>query len=199
MKKLFLSIIAVGMIATGTNAQMRWGAEAGLNMSNVTISPSPSTSPTMAIGARVGVIMDYAITDNFSIQPGVLFAMMGYKVDPITLHLNYIQIPISVLYKFDAGPGKLFVGLTPYLGYGISASWGGAPSGTPDPKFGSADGDIKALDFGIGAQIGYELPMGLLFRAGYDYGLGNLSNTSGETVHNTCINISVGYLFGSNK
>jgi hypothetical protein len=97
------------------------------------------------------------------------------------------------LYKFDAGPGKLFVGVNPYLSYGVSIS---VSDGTA-PKFGSGDLDLNALDFGIGGQVGYELPMGLLFRAGYDYGFGNLSNISGETMHNTCIHISVGYLFGS--
>ncbi len=194
MKKLFLSMIAVASIATVGNAQVRFGGEVGVNMSNVMSSPSVST--TMAIGARVGPIMDYAINDHFSIQPGIMFSMMGFKIDPVTETINYIHIPINVLYKFDVGPGKLFVGLNPYLGYALSGkvSGGGVSESI---TFGSNEGDTKALDFGIGGQVGYELPMGLLFRVGYDYGFANLSNESGETINNNCIHISVGYLFGS--
>ena len=198
MKKLLLSIAAVATMATVSNAQVRFGGEVGLNMSNESMSPAPSPSPTMAIGARVGVIMDYAINDKFSIQPGVMFSMLGSKEDPVTETFNYIHIPINILYKFDLGPGKLFVGINPYLGYAVSAkiSGGGVSQSI---TVGSDSTDLKALDFGIGIQAGYELPMGLLFRAGYDYGFANTSNESGETDHNTCIHISVGYLFGSNK
>ena len=41
--------------------------------------------------------------------------------------------------------------------------------------------------------------MGLLFRVGYDYGMANLSNYSGITENNTCIHISVGYIFGKKE
>ena len=176
---------------------MRFGGELGLNMANVSESPAPSPSPTMAIGARVGVIAEFGITDAIFIQPGVMFSMMGFKVDPITAHLNYIHIPINIVYKLDAGPGKIFFGLTPFLSYGVSASLSGLPSGASGTiEFGSNAGQVKPLDFGAGINVGYELEMGLFFRAGYDYSLANSSNVSGVTDHNTCIHIGAGYFFG---
>lgn len=225
MKKLFLSIIAIASVATA-NAQMRFGGELGLNMSNVSVSPSPGTSPSMAIGARVGALMDYSFNDNWAFQPGIYFSMMGYKIPgtsetvqgitisspDFTMTLNYIHIPLNIVYRMDAGPGKFFVAAGPYLGYGISGTEKTSavsytvagqtvsePATSTSVKFGSDSSSVKALDFGVGVNVGYELPMGLFFRAGYDLGLANMSNTSGETVKNTCIHISVGYFFGNKQ
>jgi len=185
----------LGMLTATSFAQMRFGGEVGLNISNVNISPSTGTTLKSAMGARIGAIADFSITDAISIQPGVMFSMLGYKDDAGTNSLNYIQIPININYKFEVGPGKLFLGLTPYFGYAMS----GKNSDGSSVTFGSNPTDIKAIDFGVGVNAGYELPMGLLFRAGYDYGMGNLTNISGATINNTNIHISVGYLFGGSN
>lgn len=219
MKKLFFLILS--FITLQAQAQWRLGPEIGFNMSNIRESIAGNNNANSILpGARVGCLFDYEYkNDHFAFQPAVFFSMMGcyipgsntfYQglttvVPNVTTSIYYIHVPLNFVYKTELGPGKVFVGAGPYLAWGIygvnkseayNVGVQSAPASSETIKFGSDSSSVKALDYGLDIMIGYELPSGFLFRAGYSYGLANMSNISSLTENNTCIFISLAWLLG---
>jgi hypothetical protein len=101
--------------------------------------------------------------------------------------------------KLGSGSTKFLIFAGPYLGYALSGKDKAEAMGqseTATLKIGSADtDDVKAMDFGLNIGVGVNVS-NFLVTAQYGLGLSNLSNSSGETVKNKVIGISVGYLFG---
>ena len=64
MKKLFV-LALLAMFSTVTFAQITWNAQAGINMSSI----SDMDDAKMKVGYQVGVGMEYAITDMWSVRP----------------------------------------------------------------------------------------------------------------------------------
>ena len=209
MKKIILlglmSILFVGI----TFAQTRIGITAGLNASNLNSSSDGySESGDFKAGFQAGLVADFAITENFSVIPELLFSQRGAKAKDdseglmkgVSLTLNYLQLPVNVAYKFDAGMGsKVFIFAGPYLGYGLSTSakvkTGGVSISTPDAiKFGSGENDLKALDYGVNAGIGYQYEK-IFFKLQYNLGLANLSNDSDYKLKNVNVAVTAGYFF----
>jgi hypothetical protein len=206
MKKIFAILALSTGVIYNTNAQVRFAPEAGVNLNMGKYDPNPGSSK-MTVGLKVGVAVDLAISNNFSIQPGVYYSMKGSKTEASflgisvdqSLKLSYIDIPVMAMYNFNVGAGKLFVGVGPNIGIGVSAKEKISALGTDttaDVGFGSDSTQLKMLDFGANVNVGYELPMGLFFRVGYNIGLANLSNLDGLKYKNMGLGISVGYFFG---
>ena len=63
MKKLFV-LVLVAMVSTVTFAQISWNAKAGINMSKLT----GGEGADMKVGYQLGVGMEYAFTDMWSVQ-----------------------------------------------------------------------------------------------------------------------------------
>ncbi len=220
MRKLLFFFLAASLQGMPADAQWRLGPELGFNMSNIReIIAGNNNSNSLLPGARLGCIFDHEYNDHFSFQPGVFFSMMGcytpgsntysYGVTTVVPNVStsiyYAHVPINFLYKTGLGSGNIFIGAGPYLAWGVygvvksDAYNVGAQSGpamSENIKFGSDSSSFRALDYGFNIVAGYELPSGLLFRAGYSYGLGNLSNESGLKENNTCIFLSMGWLLG---
>jgi hypothetical protein len=242
MKKLLMTA-ALGTLAAGANAQLRFGAEAGVQFANI-VSQYPDgsggtetedTKPNM--GIRGGLVADFGLTDNLSFQPGLLFVMKGgrQEVDETVtedffgttittkssyqskLNLNYIQIPLNFQYHLNDDKTGFFVGAGPYVALGMSgkAAFDGFVeiSGTGIPttrqefdedievEFGNDETTdmFRRLDFGVGANAGYMLPMGLFFRAFGEYGFSNISNIDVDdykTKHYG-FGLTVGYMIGN--
>ncbi|MDR0832911.1 MAG: PorT family protein [Candidatus Symbiothrix sp.] len=199
MKKVVL-VMLIALSAVTMNAQgIKFGVTAGLNFSNWS---GDVKDAKMKTGFQAGVVADFALTESFSIAPELLFAQRGTKFEAgdesSTYTLNYLQLPINALYKFSiADDSKLFIFAGPYVGYGLSGTVkekfdGESDSG--DIKFGSGDGKLNPLDFGINAGVGYQYTK-FFIKAQYGLGFGNLSNSSKESIKNGSIGISVGYLF----
>jgi hypothetical protein len=199
MKKVIL-VILVALSAVTMNAQeIKFGVTAGLNLSNWS---GDDEDTKLKPGFQVGVVADYALTESFSIAPELLFAQRGWKAKEsglsISTTLNYLQLPINALYKFNiADDSKFLVFAGPYFGYGLSGTMKAKYDGeseSEDLKFGSDDDQLSAFDFGVNVGIGYQYNK-FFIKAQYNLGLGNLSNDSDDSIKNTNIGISIGYLF----
>ena len=220
-KTLTILLLAAGAVCNNAKAQVRFAPEAGINLNKPSYTADAglfgpgvtySTSTSMSIGLKVGVVADLGISEHFSVQPGIFYSMKGgkttYDINAFiislsaeqTTKLNYIDIPVMALYKFDVGPGKLFAGIGPNVGIGIGGQIKTSVLGidsTSDVEFGSDSGQIKRIDFGGNVNVGYELPMGLYLRLSYNMGFANLSNVPVETYKNMGFGVSVGYMFGN--
>ena len=205
MKKIILSLLSAGVIATSANAQISFAHELGLNMADLSIkSMGHSASTSMKAGIAVGGIVGFELTKNIYLEPGIFYLMNGCNgSNSSSININTIQVPVNVEYKLNkAGENRIFFGAGPFIAYNISAtSKSGSNSVTMDIGTDKNKDAIKPLDFGFGINGGYQLAMGLFFRAHYQLGLAELDPRSDadNTMKSSSLGITVGYYFGANN
>ena len=203
-------LVAV-LAASYAQAQLTFGARAGLNLTNIYQKNGQGNMEGLdwIPGFQIGVVADYRLLEDLSIQPGILFATQGAKAETkvssynakVTFNLNYIQVPINFQYKRDLNYMKLLVQAGPYIGYGIGGklkaeiSQGTASvSDSRKIKFGSGNGDdFKALDFGFGLGAGFQFSN---IQAVLGYNLGIVKLDPDVNAKNIGLGLTVTYLFG---
>lgn len=203
MKKLILSaamLIAVGFTAkaqdkTATTG-FRYGVKAGLNLASLTNSPSDANS---RVSFHAGVVAEFKIAQNFSIQPELLYSEQGLKYDfedsgiryKSTWKFNYLNLPVLAKYYVMEG---LSIEAGPQIGYRLSAKIkakaDGVGSGVVDMK-----DSTKAIDFGLAGGVAYDLPIGVFFQARYIAGISKVNDDNDGKVKNGVFQVSVGYKF----
>ena len=214
MKKCTVILLAV-MFTASAQAQLSFGAKAGLNLTNISQKwggkkPSGDDKFSMKPGFQLGVVAEYEVTENFVIQPGLVFAQQGAQMKEkhgsdwmkYSINLNYLQIPINGQYKMELSGMNLVLQAGPYIGFAIGGnekvSWkmdGKKDSDKESIEFGSKDGEMKRLDFGLG--VGAALELGnIQVGVGYNLGLMNLMNggDSDNFIKNNGIAITATYL-----
>jgi Outer membrane protein beta-barrel domain len=228
MKKFFLLCTAALVSGLYTQAQVTFGLKAGFSAANISskfegdsgIAARKADTKTLP-AFHGGVIVDIALDDQLSLQPGLFFSQKGTKTSSVktevmgvtfitssTTRLNYLELPVNLLYKHQIGSGKLFAGFGPYLAYGISGKLkvkGGGENFSIDQEvkvkfkdsqeYSAKEVYIKPFDAGANFTAGYELKMGWLFSLNYSLGLTNTSPYDKEKEKNHYFGVSVGYLF----
>ena len=197
MKKLILFAALAIFVIANSNAQINFGAKAGVNFATITGDDVESFDGRTAF--HVGVVAEIVISETFSFQPELLYSAQGadYSDEEFegTFKLDYLNIPLMA--KFYVGEGfSLEAG--PQIGLLMSAKDEYDFTGT---AFKSEEEDIKEfvkdIDFGINVGVGYKLEGGLNFGARYNLGLSD-ANDSGDdsfTLKNSVIQAYVGYFF----
>ena len=185
-----------------TNAQEKvaFGVRAGLNVNSLSVSGESGWKSR--VGYHVGAVMDWNVAKNFYVQPGLYFTTRGAKSSDEgweqKINMNYLQIPISVAYRFPLSETvKLDINVGPYVALGVGGKIKFSESGDSEEikAFGS-EGLCKRFDaglrFGAGVHI-RKLCVGLC----YDLGLANIARESGEgeKIKNGSFQISLGYNF----
>lgn len=205
MKKIILASCIAALIAGTAKAQISFGPELGVNLTNVKAKIlGGSLNGTTKAGLKLGIIADVPLGSNLYLQPGLLFANKGAKFeDDSKISINYLEVPVNLLYKFTLKSGDhIFFGAGPYFAYaagGKATSYGY----TTKLAIGTSDIDnVKPFDFGVGLNAGYQFDMGLFFRAQYQLGLVNVDPTtnqynSASSVKNNGFSITAGWLFSS--
>lgn len=220
MKKLTLSTIAV-LIAGISFAQLSLGVQAIGNLSSAKFELKDAINPTnkMRVMPGGGIVVQYGFK-KLALRTGVNFLQQGVKasgevVNPggangnveVAVKLNYLQLPVNLLYVVKAGPAQVYFGGGGYVNYAVSGNstvtgqYQG-PNGmqkfeVKDNLFqdDGADAEFKRADFGLSALAGVRLPGGLFANVGYQYSLSN-SSGSGEGVYkNRGLQLSIGYFF----
>ena len=207
MKKRILFLLVAVLTASYAYAQVSIGARAGLNLTNIYQKDEQGKMKGLdwIPGFQIGVVADYPLLEDISIQPSILFATQGAKSETkvsgykakVTFNLHYIQVPINLQYKRDF----LLLQAGPYIGYGIGGklkaeiSQGTTSiSNSEKIKFGNGDdADFKALDFGFG--LGAGLQFGNL-QAVLGYNLGLVKLDPDVNAKNIGLTLTVTYLFG---
>ncbi len=183
------------------NAQdkIQFGVRAGMNINSLSEGDLDSR-----IGYHVGAVMDWNVAKNLYVQPGLFFTTRGAKSEfkfedegiqvseETKYNLNYLQIPISVSYRFPVSEQfKIDVNAGPYFAMGIGGKY--KFEGEEEDVFGD-EGDCKRFDTGlrIGAGVHIQkVSIGLI----YDLGLANIAKEEGGKLKNGSFQISLGYNF----
>lgn len=175
---LVLMLLAVISGSPAYAGKTSFGIKAGLNMSNAAGVPEGwNESIEWKTGFTGGAFVNHAMSDNFSLQPELLFTQKGFggslidDVVELALSLNYFELPILAKYTFSSG--KKF---RPAIFAGPSFAYCSSSELAVSAWIFSADIDFSSLthttDFGIvlGGGFDYETGGGaLIFDARFTY------------------------------
>jgi opacity protein-like surface antigen len=212
MKKIILSaaiLAAVNFSATAQEA-MKFGVKAGVNFATFGGDANNAESRT---GFHAGAVAEFKLSENFSIQPELLYSQMGSKTnesvnefgvnfrEEVSNKYDYISLPILAKYYIIKG---LSIEAGPQIGFLVSAK--GELDRTVNGESISTSADVKdstkSIDFGLAGGLAYDLPVGLFFQARYYAGISNIADEEGSDngdsdfeVKNMAIQLSIGYKF----
>lgn len=203
MKGIYLVMITFFMVHN-VSAQLSIAPEAGYQMSKVRyeIAGSEETGDFKS-GVRFGANIGLGVSDHFILQGGAFFSGKGSELDFLGINMkrtfNYIDIPVVLNYMTGVATGnRFFIGAGPYWGYAIGGS--NKVNGTKqDINIGSnaVSDDLKPLDFGINANVGFLLSGGFYVRGMYAHGITNIlpGGNSDNSMRNSTLSLSLGYNF----
>jgi hypothetical protein len=222
--KFIVPSLAFLFAATAASAQISLGAQAGVAFAkSKTDIFSQNTGFELdsknRVGFTGGLVADIPLGEGgLRLMPELNFVQKGLKANgkveidvlgqivsaetDANANLNYLDLPVNLAYSLDAGNGRLIIGAGPYASYGLSgnikvkvSALGQSDEETQDVEFGSAEDQIKRMDFGANFMAGYILNNGFMVKVNYSLGLTNLSNSSESDWKNRHFGLTVGYFF----
>lgn len=167
MKRNFIILLAL-LSASFGYSQVDFGIKAGLNFSNAVYNTSDD-SPEGRIGAYVGTLVDFQLSQNFHLQPELLYSSEGIKDGSV----EFLNLPLALKWYFydgihvHAGPQAGMIldaeggtaGLNTYNLSGFGGIGYEAPGGgfVVDARFTHGITSIIDKNFGIPTGMGYNL------------------------------------------
>ncbi len=224
--KLKALLIATLLISTTVKAQKYFGIHAGGGISNIVtkINGKKDEAIKGAAGYIVAADVNIPVSDNLLLQTGLQYQKVRNQVNTNSTstvggttfkrdfsggsYLSYINIPLKLLYKQQAGSGSITIGAGPYLGLGIAGrskstditetTAGGTTTRNVydynrKVSFGTADTTIKRINTGLGVNIGYTLSNNCNFSLYSNIGMGNINNQYNTKTF--AAGITIGYIF----
>jgi hypothetical protein len=207
---------------TGAMGEPSIGVYGGINFQNINGKDAAGDKLTNSLVPRfhVGVRGEIPIAPDFYAQIGLQYISKGTKgevefndnngsqVINRELKLNYVEMPLHLVFKPVLGKGYLVLGFGPYLGYAISGkaifSGNSAPADSDlqfmkDVPDGATNNLVyfKNADVGSDFFVGYEFKSGLNFIFNSQLGLIQInSNTNSKlSDKNTGFGLSAGFNF----
>jgi hypothetical protein len=117
--------------------------------------------------------------------------------------IGYLELPVNLAFAIPVGSHHLVIGAGPYGGYGVSGKTTiqssvnseNTTEEMTDVKFGKQADELKRMDYGANAMVGFIMNNGLMFKLNYSYGLADLSNDSQISHKNRYLGLSAAYFF----
>ena len=196
MKKLILFAALAIFVIANSNAQVNFGAKAGVNFADITGDDLDSFTGRTAF--HIGFVAEIMITETFAFQPEIMYSAQGsdyeesFEGETFTgeAPIDYINVPLMA--KLYVGEGGFSVEAGPQVGFLMSAKF------KEDGEEVDIKDDLKSTDFGVNLGLGYKMESGLNFGARYNLGLSNANDSDiddGAEYKNSVIQVSVGYFF----
>ena len=207
MKKYLLLLVKL-LIIIPASGQFRFGMQGGINMTTL-IEQNYNhdyASNFYKTGFNAGPVAEFIAGEHISVKTALIFETKGTKgtirldtiVADVGTSLLYLDIPLFITGRINAGKLILFVQAGPYAGLGL---WGKATAETPDRsisrdiKWGSGtDDEFKRIDLGIMTGAGVEWNKFFLDLS-FGFGLANIFPVReiDYNIHHRMISLSLGY------
>mgnify|MGYP003460615713 FL=1 len=201
LKTILLAVLlAVSTISVYSQPTLSLGLEGGLNLGNVSITPSQTSNSRT--GLIIGGVLDIGISRNIGVTTGLRYTMKGFQITnggaTFTDKLNYLEVPALLKVKFPLTEVKPYLVGGPVLGIRVSASEEQS-NGTQTADV-DASSAYESIDFGLlfggGLDFNVANKTDLFIQAGYAFGLSNIwKQTTTVTVKNYGIQITGGVKF----
>ena len=223
MKNRLFSIVSILVLsATLATAQdqpkISFAVLGGLNLQNLTGKAynGDKLNNDLLVGYHIGFNAQIPIVSKFYFQPGLLYSTKGAKTksesSTSTTMINYLEMPLNMVYKTSLGNGFIIVGCGPYVAYGIGGrvkTTGDSPTVENKIVFKNVIGltdplDVpfyKAFDAGASVFVGYEMANGVFCQLNTQLGMLKINSEYSEfpddktSVKNTGFGLSTGYRF----
>ena len=224
MKKLFLLsiIVFITVVISPLNAQVQLGLQAGTNLGDVSLDPTPEGVTTgMRAGIMFGGVLFYSFSPIFGLQVEPAYVQKGATVDislteqgmtikeEATLSGDYFDIPVLLKASLGDGPVK------PYLLAGASVAFllGDVKLEIDKATINGVDVtnqipsnereeivETKSTDFILNFGAGVTIPVSqvnIFIEGQYNLGLSDLNDEPNDDmkIKSTGIQIKAGVLF----
>ncbi|WP_436416555.1 porin family protein [Petrimonas sp.] len=203
MKKMFLVCLSVlmttGLVQVNAQNSVSYGVKAEANMSNFLLTDLDAQKSTMKLGPNLGAFVKFDVTENFAIQPELMFSYRQSKMETGNVEDDFrqwgMQIPVYLLGQTTNHNGRFFGGVGPYLGLGFDARYKDADVDLYKEVAGVTP--MNRWDFGVGALVGYEFNNGVQINAGYQIGLVDQLDALKDdaTMRTQTVSLGIGYRF----
>jgi hypothetical protein len=221
MKSKFTLVVISLIIMNNTKAQISYGVEAGMNISNWKGDAMQSLgnivdlskgfiSTKSRTGIHVGAYASVPLTEQISFEPGLFYSQKGYamkgdlKIDALKflgvnatakVESNYIDIPLLLNAEVAKGlhvyAGPQFSYLT---GSNLHINTSVLGISLLNKRL-DLTNNFNRMDVAIAGGIGYAFENGFHIKAGYDYGLGKLDKNDNFKAYNRVVKLSLGFSF----
>jgi len=192
MKKILMTVAFVALTIAGANAQVKFGARAGLNLANIATKHNDVKVKTnIRPSFYVGGLAEFAFNDVVLMDAGLTYSNQGAKAKEGDGAFRQHALNLPVWFKYDFAGFRPKAGL--YAGYILSSQL--KENGITETV---KSDTYNHFDYGIGLGVEYNLPNnGLFFEASYNWGLANLEKNGDAKnyTNNRVIQIGVGYKF----
>jgi len=168
--------------------EYRYGIVAGQNIA--TIKSKKGTSQDIITGLMGGVAFQIVWPKGLAVQPEVLYSQKGcmFSGSGLKYDIDYIEVPIKVMYRLHMAEVKPFAFAAPYGAYALRIAENG--NMTSDDVFSN---EINKLDFGISAGAGFDVwKIQLSFK--YSWGFAQVANET-FAIRNKVFTVSAGLFF----
>lgn len=188
--KALIVAVLLGIMMTAKGQDLKFGVKGGLNLA--TLSDNGS-GLNLRPAFHFGIVSEYRISNNFSIQPELLYSSQGQKYHGgSVLKLDYLNLPIIA--KYYISENNIYSEVGPQLGVLLSAKEGGGIGSF------SVKENYRDIDFGFNLGLGYKFEGGLNVNVRYYFGIANVHDwldefISDQKTRNKVLQMSIGYLF----
>jgi hypothetical protein len=227
MKKMILVAFAT-VLATAGFSQTRYGIQVIGNAGSASFNAEglEGFKKPMKVGFGAGVVADVNLSDKFNFRPSLNFLQKKAAVEyqtpdlpgkdfSINSTLNYLEMPLNLVYKIPVGASTAYIAAGPSIGYGISGKlkakgWLASEEGEEPgeiievnesvdafKKEDNEGGGFKRVAVSLNASAGIEFQNGLYINAGYLAGLSNLVKE--ESYKSKGILLTVGFMLPTRK
>jgi hypothetical protein len=204
MKKALLSLAILAGAASVAHAQTgtKYGIKGGFNGS--TFSGTNSAGSEYKAGFAAGVFANFGVSDNFSVQPEVLYSQKGASIDDYagingTTYKNtlgYLDVPIMLRYNVGQDGKGFFVEVGPQGSFVLHSRQFLQTSGNKTTESTSTE-DLNKVAIGYVGGLGYQITSGLQLGVRYTGDFSQVyKDNAGPNVHNSVFQFQVGYAFG---
>ena len=184
MKKNILLMILSIIFSNEISAQdLTFGAKAGGNLATLTNNDEYESK----FGMHFGAVAEWELSDDFSIQPELLYSAQGYERElegrTLRAKIDYFNIPIMLSYEL-IDDVCLMAG--PQIGLNLRADLEG--EGQEDQRIPANDVDASAV---FGLQV--EVDDSFFIQARYAMGLSEIRTNIDEK--HSVFSLSMGFFF----
>ncbi|WP_169337664.1 porin family protein [Segetibacter koreensis] len=215
MKKMYL-VLATFIITTAAFSQVRIGGQIIGNASSVSFKsteiPNAKKSLQPAFGA--GIVADVPLVSNLSLRPSLNYLQKknsiefenSGKTNKMKTSLNYLELPLDVVYTIPLKVAKVYFGAGPSLSYGLSGKMkytgfvegeDGQPVAVNESveafkKEDKGGAGLSRMDVSAHVTGGLQFVNGIFVNAGYLGSLRNLASGDGK-YKNYGFQLTLGY------
>jgi hypothetical protein len=128
MRKALLLFVCITSATLVINAQLTSKPPlrfiAGINFQNINgkYSNGVDLNNDPITGFHIGLNAEFQLTKEIYIRPGLVYNQKGTRwlSNPdISEKVNYIDLPVPLIYEPQLGNGNLLLGFGPYIGFGV--------------------------------------------------------------------------------